>query len=274
MALSKSRLSQWLLPRHLSVRTFDGDGDYDEDAGELLPAPRLSVAAAQAVPVAALAGVLAREDVEAVAALAARLKRTRPDARQCNGGAWTTVYLSCGRAFQRELPVLASRLVHAAKRAAADQMGLDLRGVDLRVRCVEHHEMAAGGALADECHYDSGSVLTIDVMLAAPGDDFDGGALWFPGADGARAAGLARRGDAVVFASHRYHAVRPVEAGTRRVLIVELWEGPERGCPHRCQSATAPCVFDDVDAPAAAGPRKRFSWPPRRGAGRVHSAAE
>ena len=31
MALSKSRLSQWLLPRHLSVRTFDGDGDYDED---------------------------------------------------------------------------------------------------------------------------------------------------------------------------------------------------------------------------------------------------
>ena len=136
MALSKSRLSQWLLPRHLSVRTFDGDGDYDEDAGELLPAPRLSVAAAQAVPVAALAGVLAREDVEAVAALAERLRRTRPDACQCNGGAWTTVYLSCGRAFQRELPVLASRLVHAAKRAAADQMGLDLRGVDLggRVR--------------------------------------------------------------------------------------------------------------------------------------------
>ena len=94
MALSKSRLSQWLLPRHLSVRTFDGDGDYDEDAGELLPAPRLSVAAARAVPVATLAGVLAREDVEAVAALAARLKRTRPDARQCNGGAWTTVYLT------------------------------------------------------------------------------------------------------------------------------------------------------------------------------------
>ena len=140
MALSKSRLSQWLLPRHLSVRTFDGDGDYDEDAGELLPAPRLSVAAAQAVPVATLAGVLAREDVEAVAALAERLRRTRPDARQCNGGAWTTVYLSCGRAFQRELPVLASRLVHAAKRAAADQMGLDLSGVDLRVRCVEHHD--------------------------------------------------------------------------------------------------------------------------------------
>ena len=48
-------------------------------------------------------------------------------------------------------------------------------------------------------------------------------------------------GDAIVFCSHRHHSVRPVTRGTRRVLVVEFWEGEERACGHRCERASGPC---------------------------------
>ena len=48
-------------------------------------------------------------------------------------------------------------------------------------------------------------------------------------------------GDAIVFCSHRHHSVRPVTRGTRRVLVVEFWEGEERECGHRCERARGPC---------------------------------
>lgn len=273
MALSKRRLSQWLLPRHLSVQTFDED-HYDEDAGALLPAPRLSVEMAKDVPVAVLPGVLDATDCAAVARLAARLQKARPDAVQQVSSTWTTSYVSCDGTFRRELPDVAARLTAAAMAAAREQMGLCLDAVTLATRCVEFHEMAEGGALSDEFHYDSGSVLTIDVMLADPRRDFAGGDLWFPSSspDRPRGSHLVDQGDAVVFASHRYHAVRPVTSGTRRVLIVELWEGPERLCPHRCQCATAPCLLSDDDPGRVHPGRKRFSWPPRRAVRRVHTA--
>ena len=48
--------------------------------------------------------------------------------------------------------------------------------VDVVPRVVEYHTVTPGGALRHEEHYDSGSIYTFDVMLARPGDDFDGGA--------------------------------------------------------------------------------------------------
>jgi len=42
-------------------------------------------------------------------------------------------------------------------------------------------------------------------------------------------------GDALVFASHKRHCVTPVESGTRRVLVMELWCGEPRQCAHRCE---------------------------------------
>ena len=32
----------------------------------------------------------------------------------------------------------------------------------------------------------------------------------------------------MLFLSHKYHCVSPVESGTRNVLVAELWEGDER----------------------------------------------
>ena len=42
-----------------------------------------------------------------------------------------------------------------------------------------------------------------------------------------------RRGDALVFPSHKYHCVQPVGAGMRQVMILEFWVGEERDCNHR-----------------------------------------
>ena len=41
------------------------------------------------------------------------------------------------------------------------------------------------------------------------------------------------RGDALVFLSHKYHSVSPVTAGTRQVLVSELWQGTENVVPSR-----------------------------------------
>jgi hypothetical protein len=45
-----------------------------------------------------------------------------------------------------------------------------------------------------------------------------------------------------------YSAVTPLLNGTRQVLVVELWQGEERRCPHRCvQHWAGPggCGFGD-----------------------------
>ena len=83
------------------------------------------------------------------------------------------------------------------------------RGADqakaVRVRTAEVHQVAVGGTLPEPTHYDSGSLITIDVMLSAAGA-FDGGTfrtfecnetyLEYPDFN---------QGDAMVFVSHKYH---------------------------------------------------------------------
>ena len=150
-------------------------------------------------------------------------------------------------------------------------------GKQVRFRTVECHEYGAGGRLSAARHYDAGSLVTIDVMLARPGEDFDGGTFYTPrlpgpalasavapgsvgpaAAESAGASGEAAAvdreaavdrypqfgyGDAVVFPSHKYHNVEPVTRGRRVVLVAELWEGPEKECAHRCLSADDKCEF-------------------------------
>ena len=50
----------------------------------------------------------------------------------------------------------------------------------------------------------------------------------------------------MVFVSHKYHCVGPVDRGTRCVLIVEFWAGPPKCCAHRCLCADAnfECPYD------------------------------
>ncbi|KAG5191891.1 hypothetical protein JKP88DRAFT_347375 [Tribonema minus] len=96
-------------------------------------------------------------------------------------GTWRTTYLHTGHAFQRALPELYAQLIAAAYEAdRRENWGL-LAGRDVRARCIEYHEVEPGGALADRDHRDTGSLVTIDVMLADPGGgDFSGGHFHAP----------------------------------------------------------------------------------------------
>jgi len=118
--------------------------------------------------------------------------------------------------------------------------------------------VGAGGALADPEHYDHGSLLTLDIMLAdGAAGDFVGGA--FMAATTAAAAPVFERQefgcrDALLFVSHKKHMVQPVTAGVRRVLIIEVWQGAERCCGHRCTRHAGVCEFKTtVVADTAAG---------------------
>ena len=59
-------------------------------------------------------------------------------------------------------------------------------------------------------HYDSGSLLTMDVMLSQPGEDFEGGNFVAPMKGGGVDRLHLNQGDAVVFISHKYHNVEPI----------------------------------------------------------------
>jgi len=174
---------------------------------------------------------------------------------------WKTSYLHTNGEFANRLPSIRSKLLDAfsmvddqhfhlisARRESTmeDPSETDQRRFNLRT--VEFHEYRPGGQLKRDLHYDAGSFITMDVMLANPGEDFSGGELATPNI-GAREENTQRKytpveqfekGDAAFFLSHKYHNVLPVTAGKRTVLVVELWEGPEKSCPHRCLT-TGPC---------------------------------
>ena len=108
-------------------------------------------------------------------------------------------------------------------------------------RCVECHKLGPGADILHPGHHDFGSLVTIDVMLSRPGVDFRGGAFLTKESGGAVLSHAFERGDAIVFVSHKPHFVAPVVTGEREVLIVELWDGDERMCPHRCEVRHGAC---------------------------------
>mmetsp|Transcript_31944 Transcript_31944/g.102188 ORF Transcript_31944/g.102188 Transcript_31944/m.102188 type:complete len:154 (+) Transcript_31944:1561-2022(+) len=59
-----------------------------------------------------------------------------------------------------------------------------------------------------------------------------GGVFHTLGADGL-AAHTFERGDATFFLSQKMHSVSRLDAGERRVLVLELWEGGENHAPSR-----------------------------------------
>jgi predicted 2-oxoglutarate/Fe(II)-dependent dioxygenase YbiX len=102
--------------------------------------------------------------------------------------------------------------------------------VPLALRCAELHSYGVGGSLSRPGHRDAGSCVSLSVLLSEPGVEHTGGAfVMWEGGDGQQQPvehTEVRRGDGVVFASHRVHNVAPVLWGERRSLVLELWEGP------------------------------------------------
>ena len=83
---------------------------------------------------------------------------------------------------------------------------------EVGVRCVEYHTVQPGGGLPDPKHHDIGSLLTVDILLSSPSDDFGGGTFSTLEADGkllphrfgGRSEGQERPGDALLFLSHKW----------------------------------------------------------------------
>ncbi|CAJ1421292.1 unnamed protein product [Effrenium voratum] len=222
-----------LLKREEMLTVLDKQPQVSQDARQLavpLPDPRTAKQSA----VAFWPKLLTDDEIAQV-----KLSSERP--RQ---GQWSTCYLHAdGVAHTFLAPILQKLKDHAVHMDR--QKGWNcLKGADserLRVRCVEHHVVTSGGALPDPTHFDGGSVFTIDVMLNSPGIDFQGGDFCTLESSGELQPHSFARGDALVFLSHKAHCVQPVTSGERQTLVMELWEGEERRCNHRCEQRWGPC---------------------------------
>lgn len=157
---------------------------------------------------------------------------------------WRTSYLHTDGIFEQHFLELREKLRQTIFEVdAANWKVLQGRQASgLHFRTVEFHEYIAPAELNGESHFDAGSLITIDVMLAEPGVDYTGGDLVMPEADGTLRAPELQKGDAVLFLSHKYHNVQPILTGKRSVLVAEIWDGPERSCAHRCTSVE-PCSY-------------------------------
>eukprot|EP00310_Coccolithus_braarudii_P022591 CAMPEP_0183340204 /NCGR_PEP_ID=MMETSP0164_2-20130417/6838_1 /TAXON_ID=221442 /ORGANISM="Coccolithus pelagicus ssp braarudi, Strain PLY182g" /LENGTH=239 /DNA_ID=CAMNT_0025510305 /DNA_START=137 /DNA_END=853 /DNA_ORIENTATION=- len=138
-------------------------------------------------------------------------------------GAWETKYLSTDGIFGERVPQLRAKLIRAVLDVDAERFSL-CAGANHTVlpRCVEYHQVEPGGSLPYPHHHDSGSVLTIDVMLSST-QEFEGGTFQTLEADGKLHPHKFEQGDALVFVSHKPHCVSPVTAGRRNVLVMEMW---------------------------------------------------
>lgn len=214
-----------------------------------LPPPRFTLEEAQQTSVIVIPSFLSLEEVSAIQAVAASLRpRCGALSRtfdQADGTpTWSKVFLSTDGLFQKVLPDLHTKLVDCALELNRNVFHLFSEDVEANTRVVEYHEVLPGGHLSRRDHYDSGSLLTIDVMLSEPNSDFEGGAFV---ADDPESSGLdpcpvfQNCGDVAVFVSHKYHSVDPVTRGKRNVLVIELWEGEERHCGHRCECQKGNC---------------------------------
>ena len=243
-------------------------------AGAGLPSP----ARAQSMQVVRLPHFLSDQEIRSVAEEAARIRRDGagairlasagepatesatstpaswdPEGYESNRGDWQTTYLHTMHMFQNRLPELHAKLRDAAMLADAQHWGICAEaetasnGGKVSTRCIEIHTAGPSGGLPHPMHYDNGSCVTIDVMLTEPlaGGRFQ--TLELAGGGGGddgctQDVHEFRRGDAVIFPSHKYHSVTPVEQGVRQVLIMELWVGEERRCNHRCEQHYGLCT--------------------------------
>ena len=208
---------------------------------------------AQRSRVAPLPALLDAADIERIhecAALAQRRCECDDRVTRHPDGRWSTLYLQRDGLFERQCSGLLEKILRRVRAGEAREptMACILTEKDessVGVRCIEYHEVRPGGSLPDPRHHDVGSLVTIDILLSEPGKDFTGGAFTTLEADGATKAhdfgGRERSvaGDGLLFVSHKYHSVQAVISGVRRVLVIELWVGPNTTCNHRCNSAHA-----------------------------------
>ncbi len=183
------------------------------------------------------------ERLEEVAMLCAA--RSGLEVRSAGTDAWKVLFLQTNNIFKEELPALYDKIVTAVKDVDAMMFNVMSPSTACNLRVAEYHtQVAPSPGLPDPHHYDMDSMITIDIMLAEPGVDFEGGQFSTLESDGTSKEHFWGKGDAMVFVSHKYHSVSPVTKGVRKVLVLEFWSGRDRQCPHRCESLSSYCKLD------------------------------
>ena len=102
----------------------------------------------------------------------------------------------------------------------------------LNVRCAELHHYEVGAGLLDRDHRDSGSVLTMSVMLSDPAQLEGGEFVTY--SEGVPVAHEVGRGDGILFWSEDFHNVTTVARGIRETVVIELWRGSANTADRTC----------------------------------------
>ncbi|KAL1495966.1 hypothetical protein AB1Y20_014607 [Prymnesium parvum] len=136
------------------------------------------------------------------------------------------VHLHRGGEVQKEMPRLLERLLSRIYAEDAQRWKL-LLGRPVSVRSVELHTYRPGGSVADPQHRDSGSLLTLSVLLSEP-SSYTGAKFTYisVGSSEEVVEPQLSCGDGVLFVSEKRHNVSTLETGVRHSFIIELWEGP------------------------------------------------
>lgn len=210
---------------------------------------------AQHTPVIRVPGFLSRKEISEICEVVDRLRAqdavafvSKDKTSDIQGDNWGTTYLHTNGHFQQLFPALLQRIREAI--FVIDEHHwqiLQTRDRNaLNFRCIEHHWYGPGADLDKASfHYDTGSLITVDMMLSKPGHDFQGGQFYTPAISEYRPAEphTFEKGDLMLFVSHKYHQVTPISNGERKVLVMELWDGPERTCAHRCLDPVGSCNY-------------------------------
>eukprot|EP00931_Biecheleriopsis_adriatica_P092625 TRINITY_DN66416_c0_g1_i1.p1 TRINITY_DN66416_c0_g1~~TRINITY_DN66416_c0_g1_i1.p1 ORF type:complete len:325 (-),score=50.80 TRINITY_DN66416_c0_g1_i1:193-1128(-) len=172
--------------------------------------------------------------------------------------AWHVAYLSANGIFERMLPGVLRKITSAVMEADRRE-GWQLLEMPFHVRCAEYHrQRAPSPAISDVHHFDQDSLITADILL---NDSFEGGDFRTLECNGQLSShNFEKPGDAIIFVSHKYHCVKPISRGERRVLVVEFWRGPARHCPHRCNVLQGRCHLEVACLKARCTRRRLHRW--------------
>jgi hypothetical protein len=234
--------------------------DLEREAVAIANLPSLEVA--QKTAVVRIPGFLSSSEADALLALidddeirseAAVKERDAYGVKHGNiavDAPWCTTYLHSSETFMKlHKEGLVKKLKEAALATSGACEALGVSG-EVLSRCVprtiEIHVAGKRGGLVNPKHFDGGSQVTFDILLT-DSKEFEGGSFTTLEAGGDVKEREFEKGDLIMFASHKYHTVQKITKGRRATFVMELWEGDERTCSHRCCKRYSVCDFSKAD---------------------------
>lgn len=141
------------------------------------------------------------------------------------------LYLHADRTMQKAEPKLLSKLLQTLRDVDKEKWHVIEKDMEVVPRVIEYHTYVKGGGVTLKDHFDEGSLITTIIMLANE-SEYEGGRIQTWEADESFTDYALKRGDCLVFPSHKFHCVTQVTKGCRHNVVIEWWDGPE-GCEDR-----------------------------------------